>query len=189
MENKENQMIKSEEMVVNIDNDRTDIMVIFDGKIVALQTCTAGIRECKDSIADYMRNQYTMAIDEVAAGRLLEQVGAVIRDLENPPAECEVAGTDLVTGAPMTVKVGHREMAEALDPAIGEIERRILRILETTPAGYSYNLYNQGFKITGNVAGLRGLEQRFSKLTSLKVEWNSVRNRNIDDKLYEIMIF
>ena len=169
MENKENQTIPSCEMVVNIGSDRTEVLVRFNGKVVASKNCSAGIVEFKESIDDYMRRKHNMTVDDATAERMLEQVGAAIGDLENPPADCEVTGTDLVTEEPMTLKVSSREMAEALDPAISEIERRIIRVLVTTPVGYSADLYDKGFEITGNAACLRGLDKRFSKLTGLQV--------------------
>ena len=169
MKNTENQLITSEEMIVNIGSDRTEVLVRFNGKVVASKNCSAGIIEFKESIDDYMRRKHNMTVDDATAERMLEQIGAAIGDLENPPADCEVTGTDLVTEESMTLKVSSREMAEALDPAISEIERRIIRVLVTTPVGYSYELYDKGFEITGNVSFLRGLDKRFSKLTALNV--------------------
>ncbi|MEO9004021.1 MAG: rod shape-determining protein, partial [Ginsengibacter sp.] len=97
------------------------------------------------------------------------QVGAAIKDIDNPPDDMPVNGRDLVTGIPKQIMVSYQEIAEALDKSIFKIEEGILKALETTPPELASDIYRRGLYLTGGGALLRGLDKRLAAKIKLPV--------------------
>jgi rod shape-determining protein MreB len=156
-------------MIVDIGGGTTEIAVISLSGII----CNQSIRVAGDifntDILDYMRKQHNLLIGERTAERIKIEVGAAIKDIENPPAKMEVRGRDLVTGIPKVVYVGHEEITPALDKSISKIEEAILKALEESPPELSADIYEKGIHLTGGGALLRGLDKRLAQKTKLSV--------------------
>lgn len=156
-------------MIVDIGGGTTEIAVIALAGIV----CDQSIRVAGDifnkDILDYMRRQHNLLIGERTAERIKIEVGAVLSELENPPADYEVRGRDLMTGIPKTIKVTYTEIAFALDKSVSKIEEAVLKALETTPPELSADIYEHGIHLTGGGALLRGLDKRLSQKTKLPI--------------------
>lgn len=156
-------------MIVDIGGGTTEIAVIALSGIV----CDQSVRIAGDifnrSIIDYMRRQHNLLIGERTAEKAKMEVGAALADLDNPPAEYEVRGRDLMTGVPKVIKITHVEIAIALDSSIAKIEEAVLKALETSPPELSADIYDNGIYLTGGGALLRGLDKRLSLKTKLKV--------------------
>jgi rod shape-determining protein MreB and related proteins len=156
-------------MIVDIGGGTTEIAVIALAGIVCDQSIrVAGDIFSKD-ILDYMRRQHNLLIGERTAERIKIEVGAVLSELENPPADYEVRGRDLMTGIPKTIKVTYTEIAFALDKSVSKIEEAVLKALETTPPELSADIYEHGIHLTGGGALLRGLDKRLSQKTKLPI--------------------
>lgn len=156
-------------MIVDIGGGTTEIAVIALSGIV----CDQSVRIAGDlfnrSIIDYMRRQHNLLIGERTAEKAKMEVGAALADLDNPPAEYEVRGRDLMTGVPKVIKITHVEIAISLDSSIAKIEEAVLKALETSPPELSADIYDNGIYLTGGGALLRGLDKRLSLKTKLKV--------------------
>ncbi len=116
-----------------------------------------------------LRRYHSLLIGERTAEQIKIQVGAAMKDLENPPDDIPVNGRDLVTGIPKQVMVSYQEIAEALDKSIFKIEEAILKALEITPPELSADIYRTGIYLTGGGALLRGLNKRIALKTRLPV--------------------
>jgi rod shape-determining protein MreB len=108
-------------------------------------------------------------IGERTAEQIKIQVGAALKDLDNPPDDIPVNGRDLVTGIPKQVFVSYQEVAEALDKSIFKIEEAILKALEITPPELAGDIYRRGLYLTGGGALLRGLDKRIAAKIKLPV--------------------
>jgi rod shape-determining protein MreB len=108
-------------------------------------------------------------IGERTAEQIKMQIGAALKDLDNPPDDIPVNGRDLVTGIPKQILVSYQEIAEALDKSIFKIEEAILKALETTPPELAGDIYRRGLYLTGGGALLRGLDKRLSQKIKLPV--------------------
>jgi rod shape-determining protein MreB len=108
-------------------------------------------------------------IGERTAEQIKINVGAALKDLDNPPDDLPVNGRDLVTGIPKQVMISYQEIAEALDKSIFKIEEAILKALETTPPELASDIYKRGLYLTGGGALLRGLDKRLSAKIKLPV--------------------
>lgn len=156
-------------MIVDIGGGTTEIAVIALSGIV----CDQSIRVAGDvftrDILDYMRRQHNLLIGERTAERIKIEVGSALTELDNPPADFEVRGRDLMTGIPKVIKVSYSEIAFALDKSVSKIEEAVLRALEISPPELSADIYENGIYLTGGGALLRGLDQRLAMKTKLKI--------------------
>jgi rod shape-determining protein MreB len=116
-----------------------------------------------------LRRYHSLLIGERTAEQIKIQIGAAMKDLENPPDDIPVNGRDLVTGIPKQIQVSYQEVAEALDKSIFKIEEAILKALETTPPELASDIYRRGLYLTGGGALLRGLDKRIAAKIKLPV--------------------
>ncbi|MDP5120305.1 MAG: rod shape-determining protein [Spirosomaceae bacterium] len=156
-------------MIVDIGGGTTEIAVIALSGIV----CEASVRIAGDvftrDIVDYMRREHNLLIGERSAEFIKMQVGAALPDLENPPADIEIRGRDLMTGIPKEIKVSFSEIAYSLDKSISKIEEAIMRALEMSPPELSADIYENGIYLTGGGALLHGLDKRLEVKTKLPI--------------------
>lgn len=156
-------------MVVDIGGGTTEIAVIALSGIVCDQSIrTAGDVFNKD-ILDYMRRQHNLLIGERTAEKVKIEVGSALTELDDPPADYEIRGRDLMTGIPKVIKISYSEIAFALDKSISKIEESVLKALEISPPELSADIYDNGIYLTGGGALLRGLDKRLSMKTKLPV--------------------
>ncbi len=156
-------------MIVDIGGGTTEIAVIALSGIV----CEQSVRIAGDiftrDIVDYMRREHNLLIGERSAEQIKIEVGAALPELENPPADFEIRGRDLMTGIPKEVKVTYSEIAYALDKSISKIEEAVMKALEISPPELSADIYTNGIHLTGGGALLHGLDKRLSVKTKLPV--------------------
>jgi rod shape-determining protein MreB and related proteins len=156
-------------MIVDIGGGTTEIAVIALSGIVSDQSIRIAGDEFNSDILDYMRRQHNLLIGERSAERIKIEVGAALPELDNPPADIEIRGKDLMTGIPKTISISYREIAHALNKSIAKIEEAILKALEFTPPELSADIYDRGIHITGGGALLRGLDIRLGEKTKLPI--------------------
>lgn len=156
-------------MVIDIGGGTSEIAVIALGGITTSTSVKVAGDRFNNDIIDYMRKKHNIAIGVATAEQIKINVGSAIEDLENPPADYEVYGRDLIQGIPVAVKVSHREIAQALDRSIVLIETAVNNALEKTPPELSADIYKTGIYMAGGGSLLRGLDKRISKKTKLKV--------------------
>jgi rod shape-determining protein MreB len=157
-------------LIIDIGGGTTEIAVLALGGIVTSKSIKTAGDEFNYDIQEYMRKKHNIAIGESMAEQIKINVGAAIEDLDNPPEEYEVFGRDLLQGIPISVKINHREVAQALDRSISKIEAAVINALETTPPELSADIYKTGVYMAGGGSLLRGLDKRISKKTKLKVQ-------------------
>jgi rod shape-determining protein MreB and related proteins len=156
-------------MIIDIGGGTTGITVIALAGIVCDQSIRIAGDEFTGDIMEALRRYHSLLIGERTAEQIKIQVGAALKDLDNPPDDIPVNGRDLVTGIPKQVMVGYQEVAEALDKSIFKIEEAILKALETTPPELASDIYRRGLYITGGGALLRGLDKRLQAKIKLPV--------------------
>lgn len=156
-------------MIVDIGGGTTEIAVIALSGIVCDQSIRIAGDELTENIAAYMKREHNILVGERTAEQIKIHVGSAVTHLENPPEDFPVNGRDLITGIPRQIKVSYKEIAEALDESITQIEEAVFRALETTPPELASDIYSTGLYLTGGGALLRGLDERLSNKTQLPV--------------------
>jgi len=156
-------------MIIDIGGGTTGITVIALAGIVCDQSIRIAGDEFTADIMEALRRYHSLLIGERTAEQIKIQIGAAMKDLENPPDDIPVNGRDLVTGIPKQIMVGYQEIAEALDKSIFKIEEAILKALEQTPPELAADIYRRGLYLTGGGALLKGLDRRLSQKIKLPV--------------------
>jgi len=149
-------------MVVDIGGGTSEIAVIALGGIVCNRSITVAGDIFTTDIQDYMRQQHNIRIGERTAEEIKIQVGSVLPDLDEPPADFIVRGPNLMTALPVEVPVSFQEIAHCLDKSISRIETAILDVLEQTPPELYSDVVNNGIYLAGGGGLLRGLDKRLT---------------------------
>lgn len=149
-------------MVVDIGGGTTEIAVIALGGIV----CNESLRVAGDGftadIMGYMRHQHNIKIGERTAEDIKVSVGSALPELDDPPADFNVRGPNLMTAMPIEIPISYQEIAHCLDKSISKIETAILSVLEQTPPELYADIVQSGIYMAGGGALLRGLDKRFT---------------------------
>ncbi len=149
-------------MVVDIGGGTTEIAVIALGGIV----CNESLRVAGDGftadIMGYMRHQHNIKIGERTAEDIKMSVGSALPELDDPPADFNVRGPNLMTAMPIEIPISYQEIAHCLDKSISKIETAILSVLEQTPPELYADIVQSGIYMAGGGALLRGLDKRFT---------------------------
>lgn len=156
-------------MIIDIGGGTTGITIIALAGIVCDQSIRIAGDEFTEDIVEALRRYHSLLIGERTAEQIKIEIGAAIKDLDNPPDDIAVNGRDLVTGIPKQITVSYQEIAEALDKSIFKVEEAILKALETTPPELAADIYRRGLYLTGGGALLRGLDKRLSQKIKLPV--------------------
>ncbi len=156
-------------MIIDIGGGTAEIAVISLGGITTFKSVKVAGDRFNSDIQEYMRKKHNIAIGEPTAEQIKINVGSAVEDLENPPADYEFYGRNLLTGVPTAVKVNYREVAQAIDRSIAQIETAVINALENTPPELSADIYKTGIYLAGGGSLLRGLDKRIAKKTTLKV--------------------
>ena len=154
-------------MVVDIGGGTCEVAVIALGGIVYNRSITTAGDVFTADIQDYMRQQHNIRIGERTAEEIKLQVGSVLPDLEDPPADFIVRGPNLMTALPVEVPVSYQEISHCLDKSISRVETAILDVLEQTPPELYSDIVNHGIYLAGGGALLRGLDKRLSDKISI----------------------
>ena len=150
-------------MIIDIGGGTTGITVIALAGIVCDQSIRIAGDEFTADIMEALRRYHSLLIGERTAEQIKIQIGAAMKDLENPPDDIPVNGRDLVTGIPKQIMVSYQEIAEALDKSIFKIEEAILKALENYATGTGRRYLSPGDYLTGGGALLRRLIKRLRK--------------------------
>lgn len=156
-------------MIIDIGGGSSEIAVISLGGIVCDKSIRVAGDDFNSDIEEYMRRQHNMKIGIRTAERIKIEVGAAQTELDSPPEDLKVHGSDLMTGIPRETIVSYSEVAIALDKSISKIEAAVLSALELTPPELSADIFKTGIYLTGGGALLRGLDKRISSKTKLPV--------------------
>lgn len=149
-------------MIVDIGGGTTEIAVISLGGIVTDESIRTAGDEFSQDIINYMRDVHKISVGERTAEEIKIKVGAVYKDIDNPPADYEVIGADMLTTMPKRVMLSYAEIADCLEQSILKLETAILKTLQSSGTLYR-DIYKNGIVLTGGGALLRGLDKRLTK--------------------------
>ena len=154
-------------MVVDIGGGTTEVAVISLGGVVSSESIRTGGDELDDSIVQYLKREYGVAIGYRLAEKIKMSLGSAYR-LEQ---ECraEVPASDLSTGMPRTVQFSTNEIREAIEEPVAEIIDAVKITLDRTPPALAADIMERGIVLTGGGALLLGLRERIGEETGMNV--------------------
>lgn len=145
-------------MVVDIGGGTADIAVISLGGIVAATSVKVAGNKFDQSIADYIKKNYNLAIGDRTAEDLKIQIGSAV-PIDDDSLRMEIKGRDLMTGLPKNIEIQSSEVTEAISDELDEILRSIKSVLHETPPELAADIMDKGIVITGGGALLRNIDE------------------------------
>ncbi|OAA30089.1 rod shape-determining protein MreB [Kosmotoga arenicorallina S304] len=156
-------------MIVDIGGGTTEIAVISLGSIVLSNSIRVAGDELDESIVQYIKDRYRLAIGEKTAERVKIEIGNVIETEEFNVLETEVIGLDLNTGLPKKVHVKGAEIREAISEPVSRIVEAVKMAVENTPPELVSDIVHQGITIAGGGSLLKGMKDLLETETGITV--------------------
>lgn len=144
-------------MIVDIGGGTAEIAVISLGGIVSVGSVRIGGNRFDQSIAEFIRRKYGLAIGDQSAEEVKIQVGSAM--FMDTPLTMDVKGRDMVTGLPRTVTVTSDDTTEALQHDLEGLIEAIKEVLNRTPPELSADVMNKGIIMSGGSSLLRNLDE------------------------------
>lgn len=162
-------------MIVDIGGGTTDVAVISLGGIVASTSVKCAGNKIDQSIADYIKKTFNLAIGDKTAEQIKMKIGAAV------PLEEEltmtIKGRDFIQGLPRTAQISTNEIVRALDKELRTMISAIKDVLAETPPELAADIIDYGIIMTGGTSQLRNLPDLVYRRTGVKA-------RLADEALY-----
>ncbi len=166
-------------MVVDIGGGTTEVAVISLGGIVASESIRIAGDELDESIIQYVKKEYSLALGERTAEEIKKALASAFPLEEELYAE--VRGRDLVSGLPKTIVVSTEEIRDAIEEPVSAIVDAVKVTLDKTPPELAADIMEKGIVITGGGALLHGLDRRLESETGMPIVV-------ADDPLYSVVL-
>lgn len=154
-------------MVVDIGGGTSEVAVISLGGIVSSESVRVGGDELDESIINFIKKEYSVAIGERTAEEIKMRLASASPLEEEQYAE--IRGRDLVTGLPKTIVVSTVEIREAIEEPVSAIVDAVKVTLDKTPPELAADIMEKGIVITGGGALLHGLDRRLADETGMPI--------------------
>src|SRR5205807_3085833 len=154
-------------MVVDIGGGTTEVAVISLGGIVTSQSIRIGGDELDESIMQFIKKEYSLALGERTAEEIKIALGSACPLEEELHAE--VRGRDLITGLPKTIVTTTEEIREAIEEQLNSIVDAVKVTLDKTPPELPAAIMEQGIVLCGGGALLHGLDARLATETGMPI--------------------
>jgi rod shape-determining protein MreB len=154
-------------MIVDIGGGTSEMAVFSLGGIVVSRSLRVAGDEMDEEIIQYARDKYSLLIGQRMAERIKMSIGSAYPLPEEQTMT--LRGRNLITGLPEAVDISSVEVREALSSPVGMIVQEIRTTLEETPPELIADLMEQGIALAGGGALLKGLAERLSDETKMRV--------------------
>jgi rod shape-determining protein MreB len=154
-------------MIVDIGGGTTEVAVISLAGIVYSKSVKSAGDKMDESIIEYIKKKYNLAIGERMAEQIKWTIGNAYPD-ENKEF-MEVKGLDLVAGVPKTIEINSDEIREALEEVVKAIVAAVKTVLENTPPELAADIVDKGIVLAGGGALLKNLDILLREETNLPV--------------------
>ena len=151
-------------MVVDIGGGTTDAAVLALAGVVTCVSVRSGGTHMDDTIADYVRKKYSVAISRGTAEQVKCALGTA---LPGALGRMEIRGRDLASGLPRMQILSATEVYEAIQRPLERIYGAIQKALSNTPPELSGDLMDTGILLTGGGAKLEGLAEAVEERTGI----------------------
>lgn len=154
-------------MIVDIGGGTTEVAVISLGGIVTSKSLRVAGDELDQSIINYIKKEYNLAIGERTAEAVKIELGSAFP--EEDEGTMQIKGRDLVSGLPKIIDVTEGEVREALKEPVSSIIDAIKTTLEKTPPELAADVMDKGIMLAGGGALLKGLDKLINHETHMPV--------------------
>lgn len=152
-------------MIIDIGGGTAEIAVISLGGIVSSGSVRIGGTKFDQSITEFIRHKYNLAIGENTAEDLKIKIGSAL-PIE-PALMTEVTGRDMITGLPRTIAVTSDDTVEALQHDLSQLIEAVKEVLHATPPELSADVMDKGIIMSGGSSMLRNLDELVARATGV----------------------
>jgi rod shape-determining protein MreB and related proteins len=154
-------------MVVDIGGGTSEVAVISLAGIVYSKSVRVGGDKMDESILQYIKRTYNLAIGERTAEIIKTTIGnAYPGELET----MDVKGRDLVNGIPKIITINSDEIRGAIQEQIDTIVATVKTALEQTPPELAADIVDRGIWLAGGGALLKNLDKLLHLETGLPIQ-------------------
>jgi rod shape-determining protein MreB len=153
-------------MIVDIGGGTTDVAVISLGGIVACTSVKCAGDRIDQSIIDYIKKTFNLAIGDKTAEQIKRDVGSAV--LLEDELEMTIKGRDYLSGLPRSTTVKTNEIVKAISKDLKEMIKAIKAVLQETPPELSADIIDRGIIMTGGTSQLRNLTELVYRKTGVK---------------------
>ena len=154
-------------MIVDIGGGTTEVAVISLGGIVASQSVRVGGDELDESIVQFIKKEYSLAVGDRTAEEVKIALGSAWPLEEELHAE--IRGRDLVTGLPKTIVTTTEEIREAMEEPVSAIVDAVKVTLDKTPPELAADIMEKGITSGRRRRAAHGLDARLHHETGMPI--------------------
>ncbi len=155
-------------MIVDIGGGTTEVAILSLGDIAICTSLRVAGDDMDEAIVNYLKRTYNLMIGPQTAENIKIRVGSAAPQIED--GNIDVKGRDMISGLPRKTIIKSEEIREALKEPVGQIVDAVLRTLEQVEPELAADLVDNGIRLAGGGALLRGLDQVIGKATGLDVQ-------------------
>jgi len=154
-------------MIIDIGGGTSEIAVISLGGIVAAKSVRIGGNRFDNTISEYIRRKYGLAVGERTAENIKIEIGSAL--YVDDPTIMDIRGRDMVSGLPKTVTISSNDITEALQKDLEGIIDSTKEVLNLTPPELSADVIDKGIIMSGGGSLLRNIDQLVSRAIGVPV--------------------
>lgn len=152
-------------MIVDIGGGTAEIAVISLGGIVSCGSVRIGGNRFDQSIAEFIRRKYGLAIGERTSEDVKINIGSAM--FMDKPLTMEVKGRDMIMGLPRVVTLSSDDTTEALQHDLEGLIEAVKQVLHNTPPELSADVMDKGIIMSGGSSQLRNLDALIADATGV----------------------
>lgn len=153
-------------MIADIGGGTTDVAVISLGGIVSALSVKCAGNKIDESIADYIKKTFNLAIGDKMAEEVKIKIGSALPIDEE--LSMTIKGRDLISGLPRSVEIKTNEIVKAISGELREIIKTIKDVLQETPPELAADIIDYGMTMTGGTSSLRNLSELVLRRVGVK---------------------
>jgi rod shape-determining protein MreB and related proteins len=153
-------------MIADIGGGTTDVAVISLGGIVSAISVKCAGNKIDESIADYIKKTFNLAIGDKTAEDIKIKIGSAMPIDEE--LSIAIKGRDLISGLPRSIEVKTNEIVKAISRELREIIKAIKDVLQETPPELAADIMDYGIIMTGGTSALRNLPELVFRRVGVK---------------------
>jgi len=154
-------------LVLDVGGGTSEGVLISLGAVADSESRRVAGDEATEAIARYLRKKYQLAVGENMAENIKMTIGSAMPQEEIMTFSCR--GKDMQKGIPKVVELNSEDIRVALEEIIIEFIGMVKRLVTQAPPELSADLSRDGIYLSGGGSMLKGLSQRLSQETGLKV--------------------
>lgn len=152
-------------MVIDIGGGTAEIAVISLGGIVSSGSVRIGGTRFDQSIMEYIRRKYSLAIGERTAEQIKIDIGSAM--YMDKPLSLEIKGRDVISGLPRIITISSDDTTEALQHDMEGLIEAVKEVLHKTPPELSADVMDKGMIMTGGSSLLRNFDELIAQATGV----------------------